>query len=357
MPAGSPIGPRAPEGPQLGVAAAARKLGIAPATLRTWDRRYGLGPSEHMPGRHRRYSAEDVARLELMQRALVGGASPADAARYATTARLATAGPGEPIAVRATPPAAVEGNALAADRTDRTDHDEGDGLGDRDRDGGGRAERHVRAGGMVLRLSGAGRCAQGLARAALALDSIAVRRLLDESVATVGVETTWDESVRPVLGAVAERWVHSGAGVEIEHLLSECVSSVFAAQAAAAVTAAGARPVLLAGMPGEQHILPVVVLCAALARRGVPCRSLGANLPVTALAAAVRRTAPSVVVLWSQVAASADVGALESLPRTRPRFRTFVAGPGWAAAELPARVDWLTSLATAREAISDAVPV
>ncbi len=40
----------APEAPALTVAAVARRLGVAPATLRTWDRRYGLGPSEHTPG-------------------------------------------------------------------------------------------------------------------------------------------------------------------------------------------------------------------------------------------------------------------------------------------------------------------
>ena len=37
------------DGLQLSVAAVARKLGIAPATLRTWDRRYGIGPAEHLP--------------------------------------------------------------------------------------------------------------------------------------------------------------------------------------------------------------------------------------------------------------------------------------------------------------------
>src|SRR5205823_10629094 len=62
--------------PGLTVAATARRLGVAPGTLRTWDRRYGIGPSDHAPGRHRRYSTADVARLELMQRALVRGVSP-----------------------------------------------------------------------------------------------------------------------------------------------------------------------------------------------------------------------------------------------------------------------------------------
>ena len=74
--------------PRLTVSGAARRLGIAPATLRTWDRRYGIGPTGHARGRHRRYSADDMARLELMQRALIRGAAPAEAARYARTAEL-----------------------------------------------------------------------------------------------------------------------------------------------------------------------------------------------------------------------------------------------------------------------------
>ena len=47
----------------LTVAAVARRLGIAPATLRTWDRRYGLGPTDHEEGNHRKYGPRDVARL------------------------------------------------------------------------------------------------------------------------------------------------------------------------------------------------------------------------------------------------------------------------------------------------------
>ncbi len=54
--------------PTLTVAAVARRLGVAPSTLRTWDRRYGLGPSAHTAGAHRRYSPADVARLMVMRR-------------------------------------------------------------------------------------------------------------------------------------------------------------------------------------------------------------------------------------------------------------------------------------------------
>lgn len=65
------------------VATVARRLGVAPATLRTWDRRYGLGPSHRSAGSHRRYTTHDVARLVLMRRLTVQGLSPAEAARVA----------------------------------------------------------------------------------------------------------------------------------------------------------------------------------------------------------------------------------------------------------------------------------
>jgi MerR family transcriptional regulator, light-induced transcriptional regulator len=202
----------------------------------------------------------------------------------------------------------------------------------------------VRVGGRVLRLPGAGRRARGLGRGALALDPVAVRWLLDDSIRVVGPVVTWDEVVRPVLVALAERWTSTGAGVEIEHLVSECVGGAYGVWAAAAPPPGEGRPVLLAGVPGELHALPLAVLAAVLAHERVACRQLGANLPGDALASAVRRTAPAVVVLWSQMPGGADPGLLRGLPRTRPRFRTFVAGPGWSAVGLPPRAGRLVSL-------------
>jgi transposase-like protein len=316
--------------PQLSVAAAARRLGIAPATLRTWDRRYGIGPSEHTPGRHRRYSADDLARLELMQHAMVRGASPVDAARYATTAQLTASGHAEP----ARPPHPDAGHPPA---------------------GSPRSSEVAGLPAVALGLPGVDRRAQGLARAALALDPVVIRQLLTDAVLTGGVESAWDDVLRPVFGALANRWQHHGTGVEVEHLLTDCATAVLGWHAAASDTERDARPVLLAGMPGEQHVLPMVALSAALANCGVPCRTLGANLPITALVAATRRITPSVIVLWAQVEEVADVLALGSLPPTRPRSRVFVAGPGWEGRTLPPRVDWLGSLVSARSAISSAV--
>jgi MerR family transcriptional regulator, light-induced transcriptional regulator len=304
--------------PQLSVAAVARKLGIAPATLRTWDRRYGIGPANHTPGKHRRYSATDLARLELMRDALLHGASPAAAATYALTAPLA-----HPATAAPAPIPSTREDTLSASR-----------------------------GASGLPLPGAGWHARGLARAATALDAEAVRRRLNESINALGPQGTWDLTVRPVLVAIAQRWADTGTGIEIEHLLSNCVTGVFSALAASSPTTTTARPVLLAGMAGDQHELPLVVLAATLALRGVTCRSLGSDLPPDALVVAIRRTAPAAVLLWSQLTDTADPALLKSLPRTRPGFRIFIGGPGWATVTTEPRIVRLSSLQEATDVIS-----
>jgi transposase-like protein len=335
----------AAEHPRLTVAAAARRLGVAPATLRTWDRRYGLGPREHRPGQHRRYSGADLARLELMQQALVRGVSPAEAARFALSA--ATLPTARPAAEPARGPTGEPGPESGPGP------DVGPGPG-----GPATPEAYpggrVRVGGRMLSMPRAGRRARGLARAALTMDSGTVRELLLDSAEADGLQRTWDEVVRPVLNGIAERWASTGTCVEIEHLVSEAVLAVCAARSLQAPPAHDGRPVVLATAPPERPHLPQAVLAAVLAERGVPCRSLGADLPVDALASAIRRTAPVALVLWSQSRSTASPGVIRGLPVTRPRVRSFVAGPGWTNVGLPAPVTHLESLADATDQLTQA---
>lgn len=296
--------------PLLSVAAVARRLGVAPATLRTWDRRYGLGPTGHTVGRHRKYGPPDVARLELMQRALLRGASSAEAARFALDSKSSMTHGVVPVAP---------------------------------------------SGGRGLKLPGASRLARGLGRAAVAMDSIAVQGMLADSLASDGVITTWNEVVRPVLTAVAARWQLSGAGVEVEHMLNECVLAAFVRATPLVTSGRNHRPVLLACMPEERHNLPLYPLAAELAHRGVVARQLGAALPVDALAAAVRRTAPAAVVLWAQLPRYADPGVITALPRTRQQVRLFVGGPGWRRGVVTAPAERVEDLAAAVEAVEAAV--
>ncbi|MEV1121619.1 MerR family transcriptional regulator [Actinosynnema sp. NPDC049800] len=305
----------------LSVAAVARRLGVAPATLRTWDRRYGLGPSDHTTGRHRKYAPLDVARLELMQRALLRGASSAEAAKYALASPVRA-----PLAAV---PASLTGGEL---------------------DGGA-----APTGGRGLKLQAANRRARGVGRAALAMDSAAVQTLLADAIEADGVITTWDEVVRPVMAAIAARWEHSGAGVEVSHLVEECVLAAVVRATPVVAGPRNHRPVLLACMPDERHNLPLYPLAAVLAQRGVGVRQLGAALPMDALASAVRRTAPAAVVLWAQLPRYADPGVVTALPRTRQQVRVFAGGPGWERGVVPQPAERINDLATAADAIERAV--
>jgi MerR family transcriptional regulator, light-induced transcriptional regulator len=312
---GARLAPDPPEA-RLTVAAVARRLGVAPATLRTWDRRYGLGPTLHSPGSHRRYSRSDVARLEAMRRLVLDGVPPADAARLAVdqVSRAPTQDglpPGPPGRLRPL-----------------------DGV----RSGG--------PGGRVLALPGGTADTRGLARAAMALDAASIRAAVEQAVVEHGVIPTWTELLCPVLVAVGERWATTGEGVEVEHLLAETAGSALRAASTAPEPRNG-RPVLLACAPEEQHSLPLAALAAALAEQGIGARLLGGGLPLPALRAAVRRTGPAAVMVWAHAAGSADVQVLDALPVLRPPVAVLAGGTGWVGRSLPARVTYVPDLAAA----------
>ena len=316
----------APEPPEarLTVAAVARRLGVAPATLRTWDRRYGLGPTLHSAGSHRRYSRSDIARLETMRRLVLDGVPPADAARLAVE-RVSRPGTED------SPPPGPSGRLGPLDGV---------------RPGG--------PGGRVLALPGGTAESRGLARAAMALDAGSIRVAVDRAVVEHGVIPTWTELLCPVLVAVGERWAATGEGVEVEHLLAETAGSALRAVSTAPEPRNG-RPVLLACAPQEQHSLPLAALAAALAEQGIGARLLGGGLPLAALRAAVRRTGPAALMVWAHAVTSADVQVLDALPVLRPPVSVLAGGVGWAGRPLPSRVTYVPDLASAVGLVARAI--
>jgi hypothetical protein len=111
--------------------------------------------------------------------------------------------------------------------------------------------------------------------------------------------------------------------------------------------------VLLACAPEEQHSLPLHALATGLSERRVGSRVLGARVPPDALAAAVRRSGPSAVFVWSQLPDTGDPSVLAAIPATRPALRVVVGGPGWGS-PLPAQTTVTASLAEAVEVVTRA---
>jgi MerR family transcriptional regulator, light-induced transcriptional regulator len=300
----------------LTAGAAARSLGVAVTTLRTWHQRYGLGPSRHEAGRHRRYTRDDMGRLEVMVRLTAQGVPPSEAAAWARRIPVpAGVGP---------PPDGVEPG----------------------RDGGGRAIRTGRA----------GPAARGLARAAMRLDAHALRDILELTVATHGVVAAWEQVIMPVLIGIGERYEATRRLIEVEHLTSRTVTEVLAA--VPRPTGTDPPAVLLAAADEEQHTLALEALAAALAEAGVPSRLYGARVPPRALGDAIARTGPAAVVIWSQLPPTADPEQLRRVLAAPHRpLLVAAAGPGWSPGELPAGVATLGGLTEAVTVVSAAAQV
>lgn len=293
----------------LTVAAVARKLGIAPATLRTWDRRYGIGPSKHSIGTHRKYSATDLIRLTAMVRLIVAGVAPKDAAHKALKLDL-------------------KKSQEAVEEVLRSVEDQSD---------------------LVSLLH----------RSALKLDSPKFEKLIRKSIADIGVEATWLEVLAPLLNEIGEEWVRTGTGIEVEHFVSEIIRKILSENFGNVVKPKNSRPVLLACVGNEMHSLALTALAAVLAEARIDCIFLGARTPQIAINQVILKSAPPAIFLWAQMSENADHSFVKSLPVIRPAPRVLLGGPGWQSAKGKAqsRAVLTIGLSDARDQILQALAV
>lgn len=327
-------GSSSPESDLLSVGSAAARLGVAPATVRSWERRYGLAPAGRSSGGHRRYTPADLAVLLRMQQLFDAGLSPAAAAREALAERDGRQ-PGNEASelLDSLEQSSSAQTAAVVDRPHR-------------RSGG--------PGGRVLAVPGASDQVRGLARAASRLDEDSIAGQLGDLLVHHGVKHTWDSVLRPVFRAVGNRWARSGDGIEVEHLLSEVSIEALRAYRAFLPKPPAARPVLLASGSADLHTLPLHVLAAALTEQHLPARLMGGRMPGAAVAMATRRTGAAAVFLWRQLPVPAngeegdeDDGELARLPLRRPVRAVVVGGPGWERHPLPKGVQQAHDLSSA----------
>lgn len=256
---------RAPFVAGFSVGETASRVGVTASTLRSWDRRYGLGPSGRSSGGHRRYTLGDLARLQRVRRFVTAGMSTADAATASLAFKRSSASQGSSQLRR-------------------------------------------------LRPFGDDQLISRLVEAADVLDSPGVARATRALLNERGVIHTWTDVLIPLLQQIGRYWQRHEHGVECEHVISDALQAVL-------LTYAWDRqqqnrqesPIaVLAATPNEGHTLPLYAAAAALAEREIHARVVG-SLPPPSLLMALEQLGPTAVVLWARTQNTADAVVLRSL--------------------------------------------
>ncbi len=254
-----------PTAPLLRIGELARRAGIPPATLRAWERRYGIVEPQRTDSGYRLYSDDDERRLKRMIDLITQGAAPAEAA------------------------AKVSAEAEAADPGPRA---------------GGNGAAAGRAAGLAAK-----ELRDEIYAALINFDEAAAHRAVDRAIAAYRVEALLVEVILPVLRRIGDKWLLDEATIGQEHFASNVIRGRLMALTRG--WGAGFGPLaLLACPPEEEHDLGLVSFGLLLGERGWRVALLGSDTPFDALAETAERIRPSAVVLAVTTPATAE--ALES---------------------------------------------
>jgi len=259
---------------------AAQLTGVPAATLRVWERRYGLVRPQRSEGGYRLYDEHALQVLRAMSSLVAAGWSPRTAAAHLLAGASAPDGP------RAVAPAAPPaGSGPALDTTT-------------------------------------------LAQGAVDLDREAVAAALDAAFAAADLEQVVDEWLMPSLEVVGSWWRDGLVDVAGEHVVSAAVERRLGATLDA-VTTPVRGPLVAVGLArGSLHQLGVLAFAVALRRLGVDVVYLGADLPPQSWVGLVRAQPPAAVVIGAPMAT--DVIAVretvDALRAARPQLPVFVGG-------------------------------
>jgi methanogenic corrinoid protein MtbC1/transposase-like protein len=302
----------------------ARRVGVTTHALRAWERRFALTSPLRTAGGYRLYlpSDEHKVRRFLALRA-AGLPTPTAAARAGSSDRL--------------PPAREPSRTPRANAV------------------GGTARGH----GGSARPATTASLRRRLDAKVHAFDPTAYD-LLDEAVAALGLGAALQRVVLPYLVTLGQQWADGTASVAHEHFASHVIRRRIAAETIAPATPHAWPTAVLACPPGERHDIGLLAFSALLARDGWAVRYLGADTPLTSLAAGCRSLSPDLVVLAATRVTLFEARA-SALRRIGAQWPLTIAGAGAqraAARHVGATVlskDLLTAVGQARALVSAGV--
>jgi DNA-binding transcriptional MerR regulator len=224
-----------------------RLTGVAPDTLRAWERRHDAVVPHRTAGNARRYSERDVRRLSLLHEAVSAGHAIGDVVRL-SDAELERLGP------------------AASPHFERAED-----------------------GKSALRA----RYLEALER----FDARTSEAVLAQAAALVPPRGLAIEILTPILAEIGERWHAGTLGVAAEHLASGQIRRLAESLRLVHDLPRGAPRILLATPSGHRHDLGLVLASLLAIQRGVEPIQLGADLPLAQIAEGAARTKAAVVLL------------------------------------------------------------
>ncbi|NYG06119.1 DNA-binding transcriptional MerR regulator/methanogenic corrinoid protein MtbC1 [Phycicoccus badiiscoriae] len=301
---------------------AARLTGVPSATLRAWERRYGLVTPVRTEGGYRLYDEPGLQLLRAMGALVAAGWSPREAAEHlrADTTDTASQARQQPwdAYLSATTGAGSGGAASAAAESSGV-VGQGDVRSTGAPGGGPDPDAPVAAGAWDV---------TALARGAAEMDPAAVGEAVDRAFAAGSFEQVVDTWLMPALQMLGDQWKAGRVDVAGEHVVSATLHRRLGAAMEAVSTAPRGPRVTVGLARGSHHELGILAFSVVLRRAGVDVVYLGADLPAQHWVAVVEHHEPAVVVLG--VPTAADVlparETVAALRAARPRLTVHVGG-------------------------------
>lgn len=258
----------------LTIKRAAEITGVPEATLRAWERRYGIGAPMRTPAGYRLYDAATIATISAMKRRVSEGQPPQLAA------------------------AAVLANPAPAASTP---------LGDAD------LAAHT----------------QRFVAAAIALDGDSLSRTLDAVFNSTSFETVVDQWLVPAMADLGGKWLTGEADIAAEHFASHTIMRKLSGAYEAAGSPLGGKSVIIGSPQGSRHEIGSLAFATALRRRGTPAIFLGADVPVETWVATAGRhgTAAVAVSVTTQDDVPAAQACVDAMRARHPQLAIAVGGP------------------------------
>ncbi len=235
----------------------AEMTGVSSATLRAWERRYGIPSPQRTASAYRLYTDRDVELIKGLRELCDRGIAPAQAAQM----------------VKVTDRSHVEAVQLESDAAEL----------------------------------GAQKILAGIEQFDPDMVEAAVRHA---SLLGSGM-TLFERVFAPVMAEVGNRWRAGSMNIAQEHLATQVITATTLDLIRLLRPSSPSRTALLACVAGEAHALPVLAVALAMAEWNIRTVVLGADTPPEAIRCAVAEVRPDLVGLSSTTAMRAeDAGPL-----------------------------------------------